>query len=53
VTGINLTLTTVPCPVCGAIVFVELTSENPGTLAGLPADTRTKHAEWHERTGTT
>ena len=51
--GISLTLTTLGCPICGAIVYVEFMGEGEGhRYAGLPTDNRTIHAEWHERTGT-
>lgn len=49
----NLTLTCLTCESCGAVVYVEFMGEGEGhTYAGLPTDTRTMHAEWHERTGT-
>jgi hypothetical protein len=50
---VRVGLYTETCPVCGALVYVELLTGEGQTQSGMPADERVKHAQWHERTGTT
>jgi hypothetical protein len=43
---------TIPCHICGALVYLELMWDDSAESSGIPMDTRRQHAEWHERTGT-